>query len=79
MENEKFRRQCFICNGKFQFGPHRYDGKYISKYNIIVCRNCYNANWDGWAPDYEEKLILHLKKEGLPIPERNEKGFLPRE
>ena len=27
----------------------------------------------------EERLIAHLQQKGLPIPERNTKGRLPRE
>jgi len=79
MERDKFMYQCFICGGEFQFGPHKYKGKNIPRYKISVCDVCYNANWDGWAPEYENKLIEHLKKENLPIPERNEKGWFPRD
>jgi hypothetical protein len=79
MSKEKFMCQCFICGGDFQFGPHRYEGRKIPRYNINVCNNCYEANWDGWAPHYEKKLVAHLRKEDLPIPERNAEGWLPRD
>ena len=72
---------CFMCGEQFQMGPppHLYDGKYIRRYDIAICRMCYDANWDGWAPLWEEQLIRHLKEKGLEIPERNEKGWLPRD
>jgi hypothetical protein len=80
LRKNKFMYQCFMCGEEYQFGPHRYEGKNIPRYNIGVCNICYEANWDGWAPpEYENKLIAHLKKEGIPIPERNEKGWLPRD
>ena len=71
-------KRCFMCDNEFLMGPDRYDGKFIRSYKINVCRICYNGNWDGWCPDFEDRLIEHLNKENLPIPERNEKGWLPR-
>lgn len=59
-------------------GPHFYDGSYIKRYQIQVCGTCWSGNYDGWQPDCERRLILHLEKEGVPIPDRNEKGLLPR-
>lgn len=79
MSEHKFIKLCFMCGSEYQMGPHQYDGKYIPKYQIGVCRGCYDGNWDGWAPHCEEKLIAHLKKQSLPVPERNEKGWLARE
>jgi len=78
MAEEKIMQRCFMCGSEYQFGPHRYDGKYISRYQISVCRSCYDSNWDGWA-HYEPRLVAHLKANNLPIPARNEKGWLPRE
>ncbi len=79
MSEKKFMDKCFICDGQFQMGPHVYDGRYIKSYNISVCMSCYEGNWDGWAPPYEQRLIDHLKEKGLPIPSRNAKDLLPRE
>ncbi|MCL1127986.1 hypothetical protein [Shewanella surugensis] len=79
MSNEKFMYNCFLCRDSFQFGPGLYDGKTIPLYGgITVCMGCYKWNWDGWNPEHEDKLISHLNEKGLPIPERNEKGWLPR-
>lgn len=63
-----------------KWGPHLYEGLYIPRYGITVCRKyCYEGNWDGWAPHHEEKIIATLREKKLPIPERNEKGWLPRD
>ncbi len=79
MDTHKIMLRCDLCNREFQFGPHRYDGKHILRYQITVCMSCWNGNCDGWAPHLDERLISHLEKKGLPIPERNSKGWLPRE
>jgi hypothetical protein len=70
---------CDVCGANFQFGPHLYDGTYIQTYQITVCFGCFGANWDGWAPHYEEAVTRTLKAQGVPIPARNKKGLLPRE
>ena len=70
---------CDACGQEFQFGPNVYDGKHIARYQITVCSGCYANNWDGWAPQFEAAVTRKLKKQGLPIPERNAKGWLPRD
>lgn len=70
---------CFCCLGEFRFGPSRYDGRHIPAYKISVCDACYGSNWDGWAPHVEARLMRHLEDQRLPIPPRNEKGWLPRD
>ena len=60
-------------------GRHKYDGKQIPRYSLDVCSTCYEGNWDGWTPHYESKILLHLKEKGLPMPERNDNGLLPRD
>lgn len=79
MTEPKAMVRCFMCDSEFQMGPHRYDGRYIRRYKISVCKICYDGNWDGWAPHFEERLIKHLEKEGISIPKKNEKGWLPRD
>lgn len=70
---------CDLCGSEYQFGPHIYNGKYIARYKLAVCMPCYEGNWDGWAPHYEENILKHLKSKELPIPERNSNGWLPRD
>lgn len=79
MTEPKFMCRCDTCGGQFQFGPHIYDGKHIDAYGITVCMGCYRGNWDGWAPHYEPVITRNLKEHGLPLPKRNEKGWLPRD
>ena len=79
LKGNKFLYKCFMCGEEYQFGPHIYRGQYIPRYQIGVCNNCYKTNWDGWAPEYEDKLIKHLKSKKLPIPKRNQKGWIPRD
>ena len=77
MEDFKITHTCFICGRNYQFGPNRYDGKYLDAYSMNVCLNCFSANHDGWSPVYEGKILEHLARESLPSPERNQKGLLP--
>lgn len=78
MADTKFFYNCGICGANFQFGPHRYDGKHISRYNLTVCMGCWQGNHDGWGPSAEGRLLEHLKQEGIAVPPRNAKGWLPR-
>lgn len=75
---DKFMTKCDCCGTEFQYGPHKYDGEYIPRYQITVCMSCYDGNWDGWAPQ-DKWLIKHLESKNLPIPKRNRKGCLPRD
>lgn len=76
---DKFMIQCEMCGSTFQFGPHLYDGKHIARYQITVCRACWESNWDGWAPHFEKQLETLLNQKNIPIPEKNSKGWYPRE
>jgi hypothetical protein len=79
MSSAKFMQSCGVCNAQFQFGPHIYDGKHLSRYGLTVCSGCYSGNYDGWGPMAEKQLLAHLAAKGLPVPERNAAGWLPRE
>ena len=70
---------CFSCGQTFAFGQNAYHGRVVPKYQIMVCRQCYDANWGGWAPFVERKLLVHLKAKGLEVPARNAQGLLPRD
>ena len=78
MSKDKFMEICPICGNEFQNGPHIY-GHYIKSYEMTVCDTCWKSNGDGWAPQYEKKILKHLEDKGLALPERNEKGWLPRD
>jgi hypothetical protein len=69
--------KCFLCSKWFQFGQHIYDGKRISEYDIKICEICYKSNRDGFLDQDASKIEAHLRDNGLNIPARNEKGWLP--
>jgi hypothetical protein len=70
--------KCEMCGSEFRYGPRRYEGKFIPRNQLMVCRTCWDGNWGGWNPRFEAKLIAHLQAKGLPVPERNDKGWFPR-
>lgn len=70
---------CFCCEKEYQFSFGIYYGKHIPRYKINVCMLCYQGSHDGWSPRHETKLIQHLKSNDMPIPEKNSKGYLPRD
>lgn len=78
-ENFEFFATCQMCGSEFQMGRGIYNGKHISRYDLDVCKTCYESNWDGWAPQFEPKLLAHIKEKGIAVPQRNEKGWLPRD
>lgn len=78
MEDAKFQQKCQICGCIFRFGPHIYHGRRIAKYELMVCRACWIGNWDGWSPEWDERLETHLSARGIPLPERNRNGCYPR-
>jgi hypothetical protein len=63
---------CFVC----QRDPAE---RHLRRYDIGVCRTCWDENWDGWPRTAEARLLEHLKAHGLPVPVRNVLGRLPRE
>ena len=68
--------ECFLCKQSFQFGPHIYDGKRIPGWDVMVCRGCYAANWDGIVPSTYPHLIPYLESRGASVA-LNEKGWIP--
>jgi hypothetical protein len=78
MTDEKIMYPCFSCGREYQFGPHIYDLRVIPSYKISVCKSCFDANWDGWAPHLQDKLLQHLQAQGIQPPPRNQNGLLPR-
>ncbi|GGP74495.1 hypothetical protein GCM10009347_43070 [Shewanella algicola] len=79
MSESKSMFSCDLCSANFQMGPHLYEGKIIPTYGVQVCNTCYQVNWDGWAPHFESKIIEIAKSKDLPIPNRNDDGWLPRD
>lgn len=69
--------QCFFCRKHFNFGVHKYYGRYIKEYKMNVCDSCMRGNWDGLNPGLESKFEEHLRANNIPFPERNSKGWYP--
>ncbi len=70
---------CPACGNYFLMGPQVYDGKYIPRYKISVCMNCYDSNLAGWTPHIEKNITKHLASNGIDIPDRAPNGLLPRD
>ncbi|WP_139816892.1 hypothetical protein [Escherichia coli] len=73
-------RKCEICGKDIRFGPHLYEAHRLELYgNVFCCHDCWENNWDGWSPNAEPTILRILKEKNLQIPERNKKGWLPRD
>ena len=64
-------RLCFICQRNPIAGR-------VARYDIEVCRDCWENNWNGWAKQHEARIAQHLKGKGLAVPVRNVFGLFPR-
>ena len=71
--------RCLTCERTFQYGKNLYDGHYSKVYEAWFCKFCLRNNSEGWAPRYEDRILVHLKDIGLPVPKRNREGWLPIE
>lgn len=52
---------------------------FVETYQIWVCKRCYRANTDGWSIRCERVLVEHMRRIKMPLPRRNQSGWLPRE
>ena len=69
--------RCDLCGNPHQMGPHRYDGEFLSHYQMQICRTCLHIHWNGVLPAFEPRMVAHLEKRGIALPERNRKGLYP--
>ena len=76
--DERFLRHCDLCGSAFQFGMHIYNGQYIARYELMLCRICYEFNHDGFSPNWDQKLLDRAKVRGFSLPEKNANGYYPR-
>src|SRR5947208_12967874 len=60
--SEQIWHECGLCGGRFQYGPHRYEGHFIARYKLVACDRCWHGNADGWGPVAEPKVLAHLKR-----------------
>lgn len=73
-----FMFPCDLCGTSVQMGRHVYKGRNWTNYQMFVCNICHESNWDGIAPVREAAFERHLKAKGIPLPQRNAKGWYPR-
>jgi len=45
--SEQIWHECGLCGGRFQYGPHRYEGHFIARYKLVACDRCWQGNADG--------------------------------
>ena len=62
---------CHLCLG----APASHS---VSGYAIHVCSKCYRDAEQGWPKRWEDTLFAALGRASLLIPDRNERGLLPR-
>lgn len=79
MSLDHFQEKCQICDRNFDYEPHAYLGKYLSRYKMMACTSCLRAHHDGWSPEAEKRILVHLKQKELDVPKRNAAGWLPTE
>ena len=75
MEQFKNTYECPTCNRKFQFGPERYEGRFIRDWNLTLCGICSGGQDKEFPPIHEERLIEILRERGIK-PLRNRSGFI---
>jgi hypothetical protein len=78
VKNGAIKEICPLCGFEYYMGPHLYEGHMLKSYGIMICKGCWEVNWDGFSRRHEPKLIEALKNNGLPTPNRLENGLLPR-
>jgi hypothetical protein len=60
---------CDLCGDEFQFGPHRYAGRKVVAWNVMICEMCDSMNHDGLDPGRHVILMRRLKEGGTPLRE----------
>lgn len=63
---------CYLCLA----GPAQ---TRVPAYDVNVCSQCWVAAESGWPEHREPALFDALGRRGLLIPDRNERGRLPRD
>ncbi len=58
---------CELCGREFQFGPHRYAGRKVVSWNIMICETCDQMNHDGLDPHRHPELMRRLQAERVAL------------
>ncbi len=53
--------------------------RHVAGYLVNVCEACWSAAADGWPRAFEATLVAGLAREGRFVPDRTDRGLLPRE
>ena len=61
----KMMISCDLCRGGFQFGPHRYAGRKVVAWDVLICDTCHSMNWDGLDPHRHPELMRRLREQGV--------------
>lgn len=64
--------ECYLCESKFEYGPHEHGGARLRVYEVDICRECYDGCRGGVPLHYEKKLLARLDELDIDKPERNE-------
>ena len=66
---------CDLCHEEFRFGQHRYAGRKIVEWGLVICEMCESMNHDGLVPQMHPELMERLAKEGVKL-DRLPGGFI---
>jgi hypothetical protein len=75
MADTPIMSQCFICKRPFKYGPHIYNGRRITKWDMMICSRCPERNWEGIVPEKHPDLIPYLKSRGIQM-KLNARGWI---
>ena len=75
IDREITAARCDVCGNWIPLPKLQHN----STYDIMVCPICHDTNEAGWAPVREGAVTQRLIEQGLPLPPRNDRGWLPRE
>ena len=70
---------CDICGTRCKTGAGVHGVQRIPGYDLTVCRNCFQSNYEGWAPEHVEAFENHLELKQIPFPARHAGVLYPRE
>ena len=72
-------RTCTACEKTIQAGVQLGDARWIDRYEMWVCLDCYEQSAGGWSAEQEARIIAHVRACRRACPERNALGLLSRD
>lgn len=52
--------RCFVCGGRFLFGPDRFEGRSLPEWRLMACDDCFSSHPDGLDPDDLPAVVGYL-------------------